>query len=292
LLHAGALTCVIALSLFSQSCSQRPAVPCGCVSLDSAVRGLERVNARDWRHIDRSALEADWPQPVPCEPGQEGGLKGAAEQIARCCETCEMCGGAATEAGPKQGGLRIVDLWICPKPFDSQRATLRRLTQAAVGSKPDFKPTSAHQTDARVIEGYSWASNGEFFTLRADAIKTDDAWMGNFQLGRCRTEDVIDTWRVDGDGAVRVIRADVEGTTATDRELSFEYVTPCLLEDRSCHARELDQLWPTLQSRADQQQVTAIQVSAENCVGRSVSFRLDRARDGQWKGGIWSPTGR
>ena len=145
-----------------------------------------------------------------------------------------------------------------------------------------------HRTDARVIEEYSWVSHGDLFTLRADAIKTDDAWMGNFQLGRCRSEDVSDTWQIGKDHSLRVLRADVEGS-ANDRVLWFEYVTACLLEDRSCHARELDQLWPTLQSRADRQQVTAIQISAENCVGASVSFRVDRALDGQWKGGIWSP---
>ena len=126
--------------------------------------------------------------------------------------------------------------------------------------------------------------------LRADSIRTDDAWMGTFQLGRCRSEDVTDTWRVDGDNTVRVIRADVEGT-GNDRVLRFEYVTACLLEDRSCHASELDQLWPTLRSRVDPQQVTRIQLSAENCVGSSISFRLDRGADGQWKGGVWSPKG-
>jgi hypothetical protein len=141
-----------------------------------------------------------------------------------------------------------------------------------------------------VIEGYSWASDGELFMLRADAIRTDDAWMGNFQLGRCRSEDITDSWRVDGENTVRVIRADVEGT-GNERVLWFEYVTACLLEDRSCHAGELDQLWPTLRSRADQQQVTGIQLSAENCVAGSISFRLDRRADGQWKGGVWSPKG-
>jgi len=285
-----ALTCVIALSFFSQSCSERPG-PCGCVSLDVAVRGLENLNTRDWRQIDRSALEADWPQAVPCEAGSEGGLKGAAEQIARCCERCEMCGSAAMDEGPTQAGLRIVELWICPRPLESQRGALQRLTQAVVGSKPDPKPTSADRGDARIIEGYSWVSGGELFMLRTDAIRTDDDWMGNFQLGRCRSEDVTDTWRVDGDDSVRVIRADVERSTTDDSELRFEYVTTCLIEDRSCHASELDQLWPTLRSRAGQQRVTAIHLSAENCVGSSISFRLDRGADGQWKGGVWSPKG-
>jgi hypothetical protein len=255
------------------------------------VRGLERVSARDWKQIDRTALQSDWPQPVPCEAANEGGLKGAAEQIARCCEKCEMCGGAAMDEGPTQSGLRIVDLWICPRPLESQRAALQKLTQAAVGSKPNLKPSSAHRTDARVIEGYSWASDGELFMLKADSIRTDDAWIGNFQLGRCRSEDVTDSWRVDEDNTVRVIRADVERSTNENSELRFEYVTTCLIEDRACHATELDQLWPTLRSRAEQQQVTGIQITAENCVGHSVGFQLERAPDGQWKGGVWTPKG-
>jgi len=146
------LACVIALSLFSQSCSRHPAPPCGCVSLDVAVRGLERLNTRDWREIDRSGLEADWPRGVPCEPGEKGGLKGAAEQIARCCEQCEMCGGARLDEGAAQAGLRIVDLWMCPRPWEAQRAALQRLTQAVVSSRPNMKPTTAQRTDARVIE--------------------------------------------------------------------------------------------------------------------------------------------
>lgn len=289
--HIALTGCVLAFSLFSQSCSQRSA-PCGCVSLDVAARGLERLSTRDWRQIARGALEADWPQAIPCETGNEGGLTGAAEQIARCCERCEMCGGAAVDEGPTQAGLRGVDVWICPRPLESQEAALQRLAQAALGSKPDLKPTSAHRTDARIIEGYSWVSDGELFMLRTDAIKTDGDWMGNFQLGRCRSEDVTDTWRVDGDQTLRVIRADVESTSLTERVLFFDYVTTCLVRDRSCHAMELDQLWPTLRSRADQQQVTGIQLSAENCVRHSVGFRLERAPDGQWKGGIWSPKGK
>jgi hypothetical protein len=121
--HIALTCCAIALGLLTQSCSHPPAQPCGCVSLDSAVRGLERVNARDWRQIDGRALEADWPQAVPCEPGKGGGLKGATEQIASCCEQCERCGGAAMD-GTTQAGLRIVDLWICPRPLESQRAAL------------------------------------------------------------------------------------------------------------------------------------------------------------------------
>ena len=85
-----ALACIIASSLISQSCSKRPGLPCGCVSADLAVRGLEHLGARDWRQVDRNALEADWPQAVPCETGNEPGLKGAAEQIARSCVECEV----------------------------------------------------------------------------------------------------------------------------------------------------------------------------------------------------------
>ena len=286
-----AQTCVVTLSLFSQSCSERGR-PCGCVAGDVAVRGLERVAVRDWRQIDRSALEGDWPQAVPCEAANERGIEGVKEEIARCCETCEMCGAAAIDEGPTEVGLRAVDLWICPGAEESQRAALLALTQAVVGSKPTLKPNSAHQTDSRVIEGYTWTSNGELFMLRADAVRTDEEWMGNFQLGRCRSEAVADTWRVNGENIVRVIRAEVEGSSADDKVLWFEYVTTCVLEDRGCHATELDQLWTTLRSLADRQQVTAIQLVAETCVGSSVGFRLDLAADGRWKGGIWSPKGK
>jgi hypothetical protein len=188
--------------------------------------------------------------------------------------------------------LRVVDLWVCPQPLQSQRAALQVLVQAVIGSKPDIKATSASRTDERFIEGYSWVSNGELFTLRADAIRTDDAWIGNFQLGRCRSEDVTDTWRINADITVRVIRADVKRSTGEERVLWFQYVSTCLRGDHPCHATELDQLWPELRSLAGRHEATAIQITAETCVGSSVSFQLDRASDGQWKGGIWSPKGK
>jgi hypothetical protein len=279
------LTCLLALSLSSQSCS-RPSgpPPCGCVSLDLAARGLEKVSARDWRQIDRSVLEADWPQ-LPCEPGN-GGLPGIAEVISSCCEKCELCGGAAMDEGP---GLRMADLWVCPRPLESQRAALQVLVQAVIGSRPDIKATSTSRTDDRFIEGYSWVSNGELFTLRADAIRTDDVWIGNFQLGRCRSENVIDTWRIDADITVRVIGADVKPSTGKERVLWFQYVSTCLRRDGPCQATELDQLWPRLRSLAGRHEATAITITAEDCAGSSVSFQVDRASDGQWKGGLWSP---
>lgn len=230
-----AVACVIALSLLSQCCSRRAAPPCGCVPLESAVRGLERVNARDWRQIDRSALETDWPQAVPCEQGNRKGLEGASEQIARCCEECELCGGALMDGGSTQAGLYRVDLWLCPRQLESQRAALRALTKAAMTAAPSPQSASMDQT-------------------------------------------------------VRVIRSEVERSAGNDIMLWFTYVTTCLPEDRSCHTRELDQLWPRLRSVADRQQVTAITISAESCVGSSVSIRLDRAADGHWQGGaLWNP---
>jgi hypothetical protein len=223
---------------------------------------------------------------------KEYGLSAATEHIARCCEACELVGGAAIDEATAPVGLRTVDLWVCPRPLQAQRAALETLTQAVIGSKATPKqPTSISRRDARIIEGYSWVSNDELFTVRADAIKTDDDWIGNFQLGRCRSEDVTDTWRINTDVTVRIIRADVERSTGNDSVLWFDYLTACLLEDRACHATELDQLWPTLRSLAGRQQVTGIQVSAETCVGSTVSFRLDRTSDGQWKGGIWNPKG-
>ena len=81
----------------------------------------------------------------------------------------------------------MIDLWVCSKPQGSQRATLQRLTQAVIGSMANVKQPVPTATDIKMNEGYSWVSNGELFTLLADAIATDDGWMGNFQLGRCRS---------------------------------------------------------------------------------------------------------
>jgi hypothetical protein len=281
-----AITCLVALSVFSQSGHPSSGAACGCDSPDAAARGLERLAARDWRQIDRAALEADWPQVRSCQGASGPGLEGIVESIGRCCDTCELCGGVAVDERPSPGGLRIVDLWLCPKPLPSQEAALRRLTRAATSSKPDITATSVSRTDERVIEGYSWVAGGEWFTLRTDAIRTGETWIGNVKLGRCHSEAVTDTWRVGGDTTVRVIRAGVE--RGNESALEFEYASICLFEDRACHATELDRLWPTLRSVASRHNVTAIEITAENCVGSSLSFRLDRSPEGWWRG-LWSP---
>jgi hypothetical protein len=235
-------------------------------------------------------LEVDWPRVsvFPCAPDDKGGVQAVVDHIASCCETCELCGGPVLNNGPSLAGLDMVDLWVCPRPLQSQRAALQRLRQAAIGFKRQVK-ASAYRTEARMIEGDSWVSKGELFTARADAIATGNGWMGNFQVGRCRSEDVKDTWQIDRDVTVQVTGTDVTTGDGNESVLSFSYLTTCLLEDRDCQATELERLWPTLRSLAGRRKVTAIHVILENCVGASTAFRLDRSSDGQWKGGIWSP---
>lgn len=281
---------VIALSLASQSCSPMSEPLCGCTSLDVATRGLGFVGTRDWRHLDRRTLDESWPQPAACEDTTRtvADMKDAFHQLGRCLRQCEMCGGVAFDESASQGGLRLVDLWIAPRPLDEQRAALQQLTREAVGSAPPLTPTSVRQTDDRVIDGRSWVSHGEMFTLKTEALKIGDAWVGHVQVGRCRAEEVIDRWDVDGPEVVHVNRLDVEGAGG-DRALWFEYTTACLDGDAACRAGELDRLWPTLRARADETKVGKIVIAASGCVLNSTTFDLDRGADGQWQGGLWNP---
>jgi hypothetical protein len=282
-----ALLCLFGFGPLQQSTGQAGSRFSNCVSLDRAANALERVGKQDWRRIAPTTL--DWPRVavVPAEPAEQLGLHAAAERIERCCETCELCGGPVTDEAPKRTGLRMVDLWVCPRPLRSVRDSLQRLTQAVVVSSA--KPTSVYRDDSRMIDGYSWISNGELFTLRADTIASDGGWIGHFQVGRCRSEDVIDTWQIDGDVTVRVTRADVQASKGKDKELWFAYFTRCLAQDRACRNTELDRLWPRLRALADRQTITRVSIDAEDCSGSSVAFSLERSREGPWKGGLWSP---
>ena len=270
---------------------------CACADVNQAVIGLERIAKRDWRITSRTTLETDWPQVavLPCEPPQsesatQPGLQAAAKSVARCCEVCELCGGAVMDQVPASTGLRWVDFFVCPRPLRSARAELQRLTEAFVG--PRAKPTSTYREDSRTIDGYSWISNGELFTLRAESFLVDGSWLGRFQVGRCRAEDVRDTWRIDRDFEVRVTRIDVDARNDKDKELSFDYSTRCLLGDRACLNNELDRLWPTVRSLAEGQSITRINVWPEDCIGNGVALSLERSREGLWKGGLWSPKGQ
>lgn len=285
-----ALGVVIALGLASQSCSPRAEPPCGCTSLEVATRGLGFVGTRDWRQLDRPTLDAGWPQPAACEDTTraEADLKDAFHQLDLCLRRCEMCGGVTFDDGASQGGLRLVDLWIAPRSLDEQRAALRQLTREAVGSTSPLTPTTVRPTDDRVIDGQSWVSHGEMFTLKTEALRVGDAWVGHVQVGRCRAEEVIARWDVAGPDVVRVTRLDVEGAGG-DRALWFEYTTACVDGDAACRAGELDRLWPTLRAQADQEQVGRIVIAASGCVWNSITFGLDRGADGRWKGGLWNP---
>jgi hypothetical protein len=285
--------CLVGFSIAALGCRGQPRV-CACADVNQAVIGLERIAKRDWRTTTRTTLETEWPQVtvLPCDPPQpepaaQPGLEAAAESVARCCEACELCGGAVMDEAPASTSLRMVDLFVCPRPLRSARAELQRLTQAVGG--PGAKPTSTYRDDSRTIDGYSWISNGELFTLRVESFAVDGGWLGHFQVGRCRSEDVIDTWEIDRDVAIRVTRADVEAPNGKGKQLRFAYFTRCLTGDRACHNTELDRLWPTLRSLADRQTITWIEISSEDCSGSSNAFRLERSPEGLWKGGLWSP---
>ena len=146
------------------------------------------------------------------------------------------------DEAPASTSLRMVDLFVCPRPLRFARAELQRLTQSVVGPGP--KPTSTYRDNSRTIDGYSWISNGELFTLRAESFAVDGGWVGHFQVGRCRAEYVIDTWRIDRDFEVRVTRMDVDARNDPDKELSFDYSTRCPLGDRACLNNELDGCGP------------------------------------------------
>lgn len=271
--------------LLGQSACHRAMSP-ECIRLDEAAKGIERIVGRDWRHTGRAVLEKEWPR-VPnvaaSEAGPPTGLGALTEHIGRLCETCDGCEGVGMDDDER--GLRVIDLWICPRTLTGVRSALLALTRAAVG--PERTANSVYKTEERVIEGYSWASSKDVFTLRADAISIDGGWIGNFMLGRCGMENVQDAWQAADNRTVYIRDADIE--EGPNRVLRFTYVTICLIEDAPCRATELDGVWPTMRSLAERQRATQILVSAEDCSGRSISFDIQRSGDGQWKGGLWSP---
>jgi hypothetical protein len=128
--------------------------------------------------------------------------------------------------------------------------------------------------------------------LTTNAVETRGAWLGHFRWGRCQAQDAVESWRVDGDHVVSVTQADVEHGDGGEAALRFAYVSTCLVQDGACRDRELDRLWPSLRARAEQDNVSAIHISTEDCTARSLTFHLDRAPDGRWTGGPWAPRDR
>ena len=287
--RASLAVAILSAAALGASCARPPVPACGCMTLDAAVRGVEGVSARDWQQTDRRALQAEWPEAVPCDTGAVTGPEGTAAAIAHCCEACEVCGAAAGHADSPEAGLRAVELWVCPRPWDRQQAALRTLARAA-GAAPER--TSVNRTDDRVIEGYTWTRADASFMLMTNAIETEGAWLGHFLLGRCPAREAVESWRVDDGPVVSVTRADVERGENGHAALSFEYVSACLVHDGGCRDRELDRLWPALRARAEQEKASAIHIATEDCTARNIAFRLDRAADGRWSGGPWTPRGR
>lgn len=278
-----ALSCLVAYGCSPQS-KNHPA----CVTLDGAVKWVHAVTQEDWQRLDRTTLETSWPQlPVFDVHRTSPGLTAVAEDMTRCCKACEACGGAVLTEEPNSARLEQAELWMCRRSRQAVGEALQRLRDAVV--VPGTRPASSHSADDRLIESYSWVSHGALFTLQARAVASDTAWIGGFRLARCRPDEVIETWQVGGDAVVSVLLADLQPPTGDAPILQFAYVTVCLAEDRACREKELDRLWPTLRSLADREKVAAIDLSAEDCIGESVSFRLSRSPSGGWEVGIWTP---
>jgi hypothetical protein len=254
-----------------------------CIRLDDAAKGIERIVGRDWRKTGRAVLEKEWPGVPNIAAGPPTGLGALTEHIGRLCETCDGCGGVGMDA--EERALRVIDLWICPRTLTGVRSALVALTRAAVG--PERTANSVYKSEERVVEGYSWASSKDIFTLRAAAVPVDGGWIGNFMLGRCGIEDVQHAWQAADKRTVYIKHADIEEDA--NRVLRLTYITTCLTEDFPCRAIELDGVWATMRSLAERQGATQILVTAEDCSGRNVSFDIQRSGEGQWKGGLWSP---
>ena len=142
----------------------------------------------------------------------------------------------------EERGLRVIELWICPRTLTGVRSALLALTRAGAG--PERTANSVYKTDEKVIEGYSWASGKDVFTLRAAAIPIDGGWIGNFMLGRCGLEEVQHAWQAADKRTVYIKHADIE--EGPNRVLSLTYITTCLTEDAPCRATEVDGVWPTM----------------------------------------------
>lgn len=264
---------------------------CECLSVDAAANGLAQIRRANWQQTDQTEIEKLWPRvPVlPCQTGQQLGLGPAADYLARCCEACELCGGVSFEERVTGASFRLVDIWLSRQTFDSAQSTLRTLTTAALPE--DSKPTSASHSDSRVIDGYSWDSEGTRFQMRVDAIASGGVWVGHFQVGRCSSPGPTETLPIGGDKVIRVRNAEAAERPGQGTVLSVWYSTQCLLEDRRCWNAELDQLWPSLRSVAGGRTIATVDVEVEDCLGGSVSFQSTRTKDGNWSG-LWTPANR
>jgi hypothetical protein len=80
--------------------------------------GASREKRLAWRQIDRPLLEKQFPGiPVPTSAAAPpAGLSAIAERIDALCQTCDLCGGVVLDE--QRGGVRSVDLWICPRDLD------------------------------------------------------------------------------------------------------------------------------------------------------------------------------
>ena len=271
---------------------------CACLTADATVKGLAQLRDANWRAIDRTEVTKLWPRVplLPCDPGPpQPGLEAAADHLARCCAACELCGGVAFDE-PGTGGtngsrpsFRLVDVWLSRQTFDSSKGILAALTTAALPR--GLKPTSASHSESRIIDAYTWGSDGVQFQMRVDAIASGSVWVGHFQVGLCSSSGPTESWRVGGDKAIPVLSAEAAESPGQGTVLSLSFATQCLLEDRACWTAELDQLWPRLQSLAAGRAIAAADIEVEGCLGSSVSFQVTRSTDGRWAG-VWTPKTR
>lgn len=272
----------------SQSLSRQPSSStqsssfCGCLGFDAAVNGLAQLRAAKWRGVDRTEIRKLWPRVplLPCEPSTaQPGISAAADYLARCCETCELCGGVAFDDAFGQratsSGLRLVDIWLARPTFMASNKILRSLATAALPVSISSKPTSTSHFESRIIDGYSWDADGARYQMRVDAIASGSVWLGHFQVGRCTPRGPA-------------IRAQAEGASAQGTSLSLSHATQCLREDLACWKAELDQIWPKLRSLAAGRTIAAIDIELEDCFGGSTAFQVTRSKDGQWSG-LWRP---
>ena len=161
----------------------------------------------------------------------------------------------------------------------------------------DSRAPRQHETKAneyvafrvpRIIDAYSWVTDGVPFQMRVDAIASGGVWVGHFQVGRCSSPGPTEKWRVGMDTVIPVLNAEATERPGEGTVLSLSYATQCLLQDRACWTAELNQLWPTLQSRAAGRPIAVIDIGVEGCLGDSVSFQVTRSKDGRWAG-LWTP---
>lgn len=277
---------VAALLLCVACLPERITPPCSCVDLDRTVEVVEVLSRLDWRELDEAAVVASWPEAnlLPCDGNTSGGLGAYQEALRRCCVTCGTCGGPALTQSPDETGLQSISLMVCRKDGQEALDALKRLVDATISRALDrsFEPGWTLGPERKhAVNSYRFRSHEQTFIVEARVGGDEGRWVGIFDLTRCYAREISERWILEDGTSVRILESEIDTSGETSR-LRFSYLTNCLIDDHSCMSDEAQRLWPRLRARAEDQGVTSVSWSTEDCRFASIGRGAHRRSDGEW----------